>query len=1270
MINRSDLLKDLQRELPKIEKDILEYSEYKEGLAEHLQEEYEKAQAAGRTAEHFVAWREAQITQAAVAWLLTCVFVRFLEDNNLLVEPMLSGPANSNQNGKETKPLQYAKERMVAFFNENPTLEERDYLLDLFAELERFPVIAELLDHRHNPLWQIPVSSDGAKGLIDFFQKIDASSGEVIHDFTDADWDTRFLGDLYQDLSESVRKRYALLQTPEFVESFILDYTLEKAKDTFGLPGLRLIDPTCGSGHFLLSTFERMFDAWQKREPGTNTRELAQRALDVVHGVDINPYAIAICRFRLFIAAMKAAGSHKVKDAPDFYFNLACGDSLLHGCRFEWQGQGLQSDLIDEDPIKHVLEVEDKEKLLKILGQQYHAVVGNPPYITVSDRAVSEAYRHKYFSCHMKYSLSVPFMERFFELAIDKEDGVAGYVGQITSNSFMKREFGKKIVEKYLPSKDITHIVDSSGADIPGHGTPTVVIFGRNSKPVKEEIRTVLSAFSVKKTDGNGPCAAWDSIVDSIDRPGFENKYISVEDRDRGLFNVHPWSLTGGDATGLASLIELNTKVRLSQCVESIGITCFTLEDDVYLIPKMKLSSSFLELSDVKAMAQGDGVRSWSQKYENYVVFPYSERFTPLKMTGKFRLYRYLWQFRSNLSNSKMFGSKTKVESGLDWFEFGRLTSSKLINPLSITFPFVATHNHFFLNKGGAVFNRTSPVIKLSSEKIEGDYLSLLGYLNSSVAGFWGRQVLFPKGGFSEGKWEERLEWDATKLQRFPIPNALENVANESVRLLAGHSQVENLAKKIDSLAQELSSHLPSNVLVSLEGNNVKQALEGAQTKANNVRAKMVALQEELDWLCYQAYGLLSEALVYEGELPAVQVGERAFEIKLAQELAENGGSNAWFTRHDATQTTEFPAEWPEAYKTLIENRLTVMETERFIKLIEKPEFKRRWMSLEWEKQEQEALKNWLLAFLEKASFDELQPGLITCAQLADSINKNEVAKAVAQIYTGNELFESQSLVEKLIADDNLPQMANGRLKSAALKKFYAWQETWDKQRQEDAIDAEFGVDQPLSGEDAANDEKVAAYEVAKAKAAAKKAELVGDIPIPPKYAAGDFRKPSYWPLRGKLDVPKERFFSLPGCEKDGDSTLVIGWAGMNHLQRATAIATWYLDRKETDGWEAEKLKPMLVALDELIPWLKQWHNEIDPEFGERMGDYYEGFLLEEMRTLDVTKDDLLAWEPPAAPKKKVAKKKTTAKKSTAKKIKPKSESAEINDTDTSKEQG
>jgi hypothetical protein len=68
----------------------------------------------------------------------------------------------------------------------------------------------------------------------------------------------------------------------------------------------------------------------------------------------------------------------------------------------------------------------------------------------------------------------------------------------------------------------------------------------------------------------------------------------------------------------------------------------------------------------------------------------------------------------------------------------------------------------------------------------------------------------------------------------------------------------------------------------------------------------------------------------------------------------------------------------------------------------------------------------------------------------------------------------------------------------------------------------------------------------------------------------------------------------------------------------------------------------MLVALDELIPWLKQWHNDINSEFGERMGGYYEGFLMEELRQFNISRDDLLAWEPTAVRnKKRTAKKKT-----------------------------
>ena len=120
----------------------------------------------------------------------------------------------------------------------------------------------------------------------------------------------------------------------------------------------------------------------------------------------------------------------------------------------------------------------------RILGQQYHVVVGNPPYVTVKDKAVNKLYRARYSTCHRQYSLAVPFIERSFELALPSSNcELAGHVGMITANSFMKREFGKKLVESFLPTVDLTHVIDASGAYIPGHGTPTVILFGRHRAP-------------------------------------------------------------------------------------------------------------------------------------------------------------------------------------------------------------------------------------------------------------------------------------------------------------------------------------------------------------------------------------------------------------------------------------------------------------------------------------------------------------------------------------------------------------------------------------------------------------------------------------------------------------------------------------------------------------------------------------------------------------------------------------------------------------------
>src|SRR5258708_13965649 len=58
---------------------------------------------------------------------------------------------------------------------------------------------------------------------------------------------------------------------------------------------------------------------------------MIRNVLDGLHGVDKNPFAVSIARFRLLIAAMKAGRVKHLADAPAFPLNIAVGDSLIHG---------------------------------------------------------------------------------------------------------------------------------------------------------------------------------------------------------------------------------------------------------------------------------------------------------------------------------------------------------------------------------------------------------------------------------------------------------------------------------------------------------------------------------------------------------------------------------------------------------------------------------------------------------------------------------------------------------------------------------------------------------------------------------------------------------------------------------------------------------------------------------------------------------------------------------------------------------------------------
>jgi hypothetical protein len=1175
-INTAELLSGLRPILKALRDDLVERAKLP-GVRDGLRKAYAKEKSASRTADPFDLWCRWRATQVAASWVLSIIFVRTLEDRGLIERRRIAG------SGAEDSQQQL---RALA-----PFLSDRDYLLTVFRELSRLTGVADIFDARHNPVWILGPSGQMAGRLLEFFREKNAD-GELRWQFGGPD--TRFLGDLYQDLDEDVRKKFALLQTPDFVESFILDQTLTPAIVTFGLAETKIIDPTCGSGHFLLGAFGRLCAAWQKAEPATDKQVLAQRALAQVHGVDLNPYAVAIARFRLTLAFMDAAGIALVAKAPPLPLNVCVADSLLHGVtgeelRFSDQANSGGHQAWGDE----MFALEDEAEALRILKQRYQAVVGNPPYITEQDRAKRELYRKLYKdSASGKFALGAPFTERFFTLATR-----GGYAGMINSNAFLKREFGKKLIELFLPRVELDLVVDTSGAYIPGHGTPTVLLFGRNQSAGATNIQAVLGSRGEPSTPADASKGqVWSSIRDHYNEVGFENDYITVAELERKRLAKHPWIMAGGGAIELMDTLDLRGERPLGDWATSIGFMAITGEDDAFLRSQAYLAHRRLP---TRIFGIGEVVRDWSVAEREYLIFPYDgESWAPLDISKNAGLERELWPFKRKLSTRLMFG-KTQIQAGFPWWEYRHVGREKLRTPLSIAFAFVATHNHFVLDRGGKVFKQTAPIIKLPDHATEDDHLALLGYLNSSTACFWMKQVCQPKhmgnaSGANATPFLVRFEFDGTKLSKLPMPTFPP----------ATRQLVLDGAQKVNEMAAQLADSHPARLLEQ-EFDSLSQlqsALAAQSIDRSRLLKRMIWKQEIIDWIIYAANGLTDlrpsrELLMGDFELA---LGHRPFEVHLArtdEKLAQSYGQS-----HGTTPSEDIGNHQPMTVRNWIGRCIESIQDSKSIKLLERPEYKRRWIQPQGkaakdlptdENLARMAVPAALLNCIEQSLSRVTEP-LAPCStrELTTMLADQKRFGILVKLYAGESEPNPQSIVSELMDRDSLPATPAHTYSDTGLKKHVAWVESWELQRREDA------------------GEKV-------------------NIQLPPKYTNKDFRKPDYYRLRGKLDVPKERFISYPGCESDDDPSPLIGWAGWDHLQQAEALSTLYQRRKNEDGWAIERLTPMLCGLWELVPWIKQWHNDPNPQMGNaRAGEFFEAFVQSECATFELTTKDLKAWRP------------------------------------------
>jgi hypothetical protein len=594
----------------------------------------------------------------------------------------------------------------------------------------------------------------------------------------------------------------------------------------------------------------------------------------------------------------------------------------------------------------------------------FDLIVGNPPFVTARNPVKRQLYRSRWPRvCEGNYLLVSPFFDLSFGLL--KTDGQLGF---IVSNAFAKRDLGKPLIENFFPTIDLQKIVDCSGLLFPGHGTPTCLVFGAQRKP-DDKIPVRVAAILPGGGDLRTPpeeSVLWHSLAQNHDTPGYADKRVSVTDRSRAAIAMHPWNFdSSGEAT--KELFDHAAVSRLKDFTDdSIGRDATTQAADIYYVPDYMMRRSSIEPQFLKPLIYGELVRNWQFDRCYHALWPYDANGNP-KLSA--RLKAILEPHQKLLEGRSQF-SKTTLEAGLQWFEY-REYHVRGLRP-QIVYADIATHNHFTISLNSSTMNQHALLFTPAGAFDAERACLFLSLSNSSAALFWLKQVCFNKGA-GEDEHRDRYELAGGKVQQLPIPDVIADALRGKSHSLAERLTTLSRAcwergRELPSLALRklfeksgeayhawnaaLPGHVPPHAQLPAPFTTTEElqaTFNRAVALREKFRAEMVALQEEMDWLVYRAYGLLPENSDAVGRVTPCapsSVAERRAEDCPPYQLQENERPFRFWAKAGgdfAKAVALIPTDWPKTRRALWEARLVTIRDNEHIRRIEAPVYKRRW---------------------------------------------------------------------------------------------------------------------------------------------------------------------------------------------------------------------------------------------------------------------------------------------------------------------------------------
>lgn len=380
-----------------------------------------------------------------------------------------------------------------------------------------------------------------------------------------------------------VRKAGGVYYTPTYIVEYIVKNTVgellkDKTPADLFLEPIRIVDPACGSGSFLLGAYQFLLD-WSlnwymandpaKWSRGKNppvfeadqgwqlTMETKKQLLTShIFGVDIDSQAVEVTKLSLLLKVVENPGQLTLlgeRILPDLGENIKCGNSLIGPDYYDNQ----QLTMFDSEEQYRVNAFDWHKAFPKPFAKGgFDAVIGNPPYVFGRDwksLGYSDQIKTYFNSKFTSVSYQLDMFSIFMEQASNISTG-SGFIGQIVPNVWLNNIYSENLRRFILNQSQKLKIVKPMTNVFSGLSVDTIVYSYQKSRNLEKTFQIGTISYGVDEKEIVSPCLVQEYLDGK--KPISTNNISSFLTNIKSKFNslnsfvnitrgVHPYRVGG-----------------------------------------------------------------------------------------------------------------------------------------------------------------------------------------------------------------------------------------------------------------------------------------------------------------------------------------------------------------------------------------------------------------------------------------------------------------------------------------------------------------------------------------------------------------------------------------------------------------------------------------------------------------------------------------------------------------------------------------------------